>query len=588
MRVLFRLLGFVRPHKRLLVWAYVALLFSTALQLVLPRLLGESIDRVLEAGDFSFLVWAGLAMVLIAALRGIFAYFENYLRESLAQHVTYDIRNILYNHLQRMSFAYHDEQQTGQLMSRATADVEALRFFVSMGIVRTSYLVLLVLAVGSLLLTIHWPLALICLLFLPVVIVRAMYISGKLRAIWTRAQERTAELGAVVQENLTGMKVVKVFAQDDYEKRKFSDKASELAAEHLAAVRVQASNTPLMNFLFMGITVVILWFGGREIIAGRFTTGELTQFIIYLAMLQMPVRMMGFFVNIAARAVSSGQRIFEVLDADSPVEERPGAIQLKEVKGRVALDHVSFQYNGSAPVLRDISFEIEPGQVVALLGATGSGKSTVVHLLPRFYDVSGGRVLIDGTDVRDVTFESLRRNVGIVQQDVFLFSSTIRDNIAYGAVQATDEQVVWAAKTAEIHDFIKSLPDGYDTWVGERGMTLSGGQKQRVAIARTLLMDPRILILDDSTASVDTKTESRIRHALQTLIKGRTTFVIAQRLSTVKNADVILVLEDGRIVQRGNHAELVAVPGPYREVYEMQLLQQDEASRLAPAPEALT
>ncbi len=586
MRVLFRLLGFVRPHKRLLAWAFAALIFSTALQLALPRLLGESIDRVLESGEFGFLVYAGVAMVLIAAFRGVFAYYENYLREALAQHVTYDIRNALYNHLQRMSFAYHDEQQTGQLMSRATADVEALRFFVSMGIVRMSYLILLTIAIGALLLTIHWPLALICLLFLPIVIIRGIYIAGKLRAIWTRAQERTAELGAVLQENLTGMKVVKVFARDDYENHKFSDKASELAAEHLAAVRVQASNTPLMNFLFMGITVLILWFGGREIIAGRFTTGELTQFIIYLAMLQMPVRMMGFFVNLASRAVSSGQRIFEILDADSPVQERPGAIRLKDVNGHVALDHVSFQYSGASPVLRDVSFEVQPGQVVALLGATGSGKSTVVHLLPRFYDASEGRVLIDRTDVRDVTLESLRRNVGIVQQDVFLFSATIRDNIAYGAVQATEEQVMWAAKTAEIHDFIESLPDGYDTWVGERGMTLSGGQKQRVSIARTLLMDPRILVLDDSTASVDTETESRIRRALQSLIKGRTTFVIAQRLSTVKSADVIMVLDDGGIVQRGDHAELVAVPGPYREVYEMQLLQQDEASR-APAPEVL-
>ncbi|MCH8190022.1 MAG: ABC transporter ATP-binding protein [Chloroflexi bacterium] len=586
MRILWRILGFLKPHKKLVLAAYVSLIGSSLLYLALPRLVGESIDQVLDQGDFSFLVYAGAAIVGLTLIRSVFAYFESYLREALSQLVAYGIRNAMYDHLQRMSFAYHDKQQTGQLMARATADVENIRWFVSLAVVRMSYLIFLVGGVGTVMLLTNWALALVTMAFIPVLILRGAIIGRRLRVVWLRAQERTGELTTILQESLSGIKVVKAFDRQDHEGRKFSGKAGQLADEHLRVARIQASNMPMMTFLFTAVTGLVLWFGGREAIAGRLSPGELTQFILYLAMLQMPVRMIGFMINLASRAVSSGQRIFEILDADSPVKEKAGAVALDGIRGHVVLDHVSFRYDAASDVLIDISVEVQPGQVVALLGATGSGKSTIVHLLPRFYDVTGGRVLIDGMDVRDLTLESLRNNVGIVQQDVFLFSATIRDNIAYGAINATDEQVEWAAKVARMHDFIMGMPQGYQTWVGERGITLSGGQRQRVAIARTLLRDPRILILDDSTSSVDTRTEFQIRQALEELMKSRTTFVIAQRLSTVKNADLILVLENGRIAQRGTHEELLAQGGLYREIYELQLRPQEEASQAAAAGEA--
>lgn len=577
MKTLVRLLSFLRPNKRLVALAFVSLFGSTILSLAVPRILGTSIDEVVERGTFSYLAYAGLVIIGIAIARGLFAYFESYYREALSQRVAYDIRNALYDKLQRLSFAYHDKQQTGQLMSRATADVENVRWFVNMGVVRLVYLVLLVAAIAGILLSIDWALALMCLSFLPIVTIRGVNISRKLRAVWNRAQERTGELGTLMQESMVGIKVVKAFHRAEYEEKKFSAKSQELSDENLLAVRVQASNTPLMNFLFTGLIGLMLWYGGHQIIDGKLTPGDLTQFILYMAMLQMPVRITGFLINLVARAISSGDRIFDILDAKSPVEEKPGAIELKNVKGRVAFDNVAFDYEETAPLLREVSFEAKPGQVIALLGATGSGKTTLVQLLPRFYDVTGGRITIDGTDVRDATLESLRQAVGVVQQDVFLFSATVRDNIAYGAHKANQEQVEWAAKIAQLHDFIMSLPNGYGTWVGERGITLSGGQKQRVAIARTLLTDPRIIVLDDSTSSVDTRTEYEIREALNRLMQGRTTFIIAQRLSTVKHADLIIVLKEGRVLQRGTHESLLREGGLYREIYELQLRPQEEA-----------
>jgi ABC-type multidrug transport system fused ATPase/permease subunit len=333
----------------------------------------------------------------------------------------------------------------------------------------------------------------------------------------------------------------------------------------------------LMTVLGGMAIVTTIWYGGHEVARGHLTIGDLTAFLFYLQLLQMPVRALGFIVNIVARATSSGQRIYEILDAESAVKEKPNAIELKDVKGHVRFEDVSFGYDAISPVLRHISFEARPGEMVALLGPTGSGKSTIVNLLPRFYDVTGGRITIDGIDIRDVTLASLRRSIGIVQQDVFLFLDTIRENIRYGRPDATDEEVIQAAKIARIHDFIMSLPDGYDTWVGERGVTLSGGQKQRIAIARTLLLNPAILVFDDSTSSVDMETEYLIQQALAELMRGRTTFVIAQRLRTVERADQILVLRRGEIVERGRHEELLAKGGLYRQIYDLELREQEEA-----------
>jgi ABC-type multidrug transport system fused ATPase/permease subunit len=592
MHVLIRLLSFLRPYKRRVVLAWLCVCGTSVFVLVSPQLVAWAIDTGLQVriegvggatgtgvalGSIHTLVIAALAIVAAAVGRGVFAYGQTYLAEWVSQRVAYDLRNAIYDHLQRLSYAYHDKAQTGQLMSRATQDVEGVRMFISLGVLRLLYIVILLIVVLGLMLYSNWRLTLVGWVFLPFVAWRSVVMTTQLRPIWLRVQDGLARLGTVMQENLTGVRVVKAFSREEHESEKFAAEAGALFQDSYATNRIQATNSPILTALWMMATVVTIWFGGREIIAGRLQVGELTAFMLYLTLLQMPVRVLGWVVILFARAQSSGERIYEILDAESAVTEKPGAVEARSVKGRVRFENVSFSYHAISPVLRDVTMEARPGEVVALLGPTGSGKSTVVNLMPRFYDVTSGRITIDGIDIRGVTLASLRRCFGIVQQDVFLFSATIRDNIAYGALDASEEEIVRVAKAARIHDFIMSLPEGYDTWVGERGITLSGGQKQRVAIARTLLMDPPILVLDDSTSSVDTETEYLIQQALAELIRGRTTFVIAQRLRTVKAADRILVMRNGQIVERGRHEELLKRGGFYREIYDLELRDQEEA-----------
>jgi ABC-type multidrug transport system fused ATPase/permease subunit len=395
-------------------------------------------------------------------------------------------------------------------------------------------------------------------------------------------QQELASMTIVLQENLSGMRVVKAFSKAQREIDKFEKEAKKYFDDSLVTARIQAFNGPLMNFLFAISGALIIWWGGREIVNGNLTAGELAQFYVYVNMMVMPVRMLGFMVNMVSRGSAAGERIFEVLDTESAVKEKPDAIALPNIAGNVKFDNVSFSYASASyqaigNILEHVDFEAKTGQMVALLGATGSGKTTLVNLIPRFYDVTSGKITIDGIDIRDVTLSSLRQNIGMVQQDVFLFSANIKDNISYGAVNATQEDIVAASKTAQLHNFVVSLPQGYDTWVGERGITLSGGQRQRLAIARTLLLNPRILILDDSTSSVDTETEFLLQQALRQLMEGRTTFVIAQRLQTVKDADQILVLSKGRIAERGTHEQLLREGSIYPEIYELQLRAQEEA-----------
>jgi ABC-type multidrug transport system fused ATPase/permease subunit len=402
-----------------------------------------------------------------------------------------------------------------------------------------------------------------------------------------RVQDQLGRVTTVLQENLTGVRVVKAFSREPYENDKFEKEANELFYWNRRQNRIQALSNPFYQAMAMLSQVFVLGVGAYMITQGDLTYGELTSFLLYMALLMMPMRMLGFIVQMFARAGASGERIFEILDAESAVKEKPDAIPLENIQGHVRFQNVSFSYDSISAVLRDVTFDAPAGKVVALLGPTGSGKTTIVNLLPRFYDVTGGRITIDGIDIRDVTLTSLRANIGIIQQDVFLFSATIRDNIAYGAVDSSYEQIIEAAKIARIHDFIMSLPDGYDTWVGERGITMSGGQKQRVSIARTLLLDPKILILDDSTSSVDTQTEYLIQQALSAVMEGRTTLVIAQRLRTVKNADEILVMKDGTIAERGTHDELIARDGLYREIYDLELRDQEEALKRLGEPSEL-
>jgi len=549
----------------------------------MPLFVQMAIDRGLDIqdgvpmGDKSVLVWYGVAIVVISLLRGAFSYGQTYVGEWLASKVSYDLRNDIYNHLQRLSFAYHDKSQTGQIMSRATQDVEAVRMFISMGILRIAYLIILMGAVMAFMLLSSWQLALVAWVFVPIVAARSIYVSLTLRPIWLQVQDLQGRLGTVLQENLSGIRVVKAFAREQQESVKFSKEAKELFETSFVANRIQAFNQPLLTGVWMLSMVAVGWVGAYQIDNGTLTAGELAAFMAYLTILQMPVRMLGWIITMFARAQSSGERIYEILDAESAVQEKADATELKDLKGHVVFDNVSFSYDAISPVLRGVNIEAEPGAVIALLGPTGSGKSTIVNLMPRFYDVTGGAIYIDGVDIRDATIESLRKNIGTVQQDVFLFSATIRDNIAYGVVDASQDDIERVAKAARLHDFIMSQPEGYDTWVGERGITLSGGQRQRIIIARTLLTDPKILILDDSTSSVDTQTESLIQQALTEVMKNRTTFVIAQRLKTVQAADEILVLQDGRIAQRGTHEQLIEEEGLYREIYDLELRDQEEA-----------
>jgi ABC-type multidrug transport system fused ATPase/permease subunit len=576
MKILLRLMGFVKRYRLRLLAAFVCMLASTAFVLAIPQLISSAIDTVVAGGEAGTLMWLALAVVGAGAMRGFSAFGYAYITEVVSQRTAYDIRNALYDKLQRLSFAFHDQAQTGELMSRGTADVEAIRIFFGRGLLGMIQIAILFLAISFLLIRANWPLALLTMAFLAAVGWRAVIVARLLRPIWLRIQQLTAVLGTILEENLTGVRVVRSFAHEREESKKFSAQATILYDQHIGATRKRAFNVSLMVFLVTIPIALILWYGGRQVVAGTMSLGQLSEFMFYLTIMAMPVRRLAFITNILSRTVSGGQRILEILDTESVVQEKRGAVDLTDVGGAVRFEAVSFGYDPSDPVLKDVDFSVEPGQLVALVGGLGSGKSTIAHLIPRFYDVTGGRISIDGTDIRDATLESLRRAVGIVQQHTFLFSATIRDNIAYGTVDADTEQVVAAARAAQLHDFIASLPEGYDTWVGERGVTLSGGQKQRLAVARTLLINPRVLIMDDSTSSVDVETELLMRRALQELIKGRTTFIITHRLSIIRNADLILVLRDGEVVERGTHNELMSKDGLYREIYQSQLSAGDD------------
>ena len=539
----------------------------------------ERIERAGFEGTTGALALVAGALMAVAILRGFFTYWMQFMGEWLSQHVAYDLRNQIYDRLQRLSYAYHDKQQTGQLMSRATQDVESTRMFIQLGALRLLDIILRISVAAVLTFYTDWRLALVAWALIPLVAFQSVRVQLTSRKLWTGVQEQLGRVTTVLQENLTGVRVVKAFSREGHEEQKFNDEANELFSWNIRQNRIQAQSNPFYQAMSMLSQVFVLGAGAYFITQGSLTIGEMTSFLAYQALLIMPMRMLGFIVQMFARAGASGERIFEILDAESAVKEKPDAIELKNIQGKVRFQDVAFSYDAISPVLRSVTFEAPPGKAIALLGPTGSGKTTIVNLLPRFYDVTAGAITIDDIDIRDVSLTSLRANIGIIQQDVFLFSATVRDNIAYGAVNATYEQIIEAAKIARIHDFIMTMPDGYDTWVGERGITLSGGQKQRISIARTLLLDPKILILDDSTSSVDTQTEYLIQQALSAVMKGRTTLVIAQRLRTVKNADEILVMKDGTIAERGTHDTLIAQDGLYREIYDLELRDQEEALR---------
>jgi ABC-type multidrug transport system fused ATPase/permease subunit len=585
-RILLRCYRYLRPYWLPTLGGYLLLVAITGLSLLIPQLIRTIVDRGIDGGDTSLLTWAVMALLGVTLLKGVLSYLQGRWIEVSSQGVAYDLRNAIHNKLSALSFSYHDRAQTGQLLSRAIQDVERIRFLTGRATLRLVEAGALLVGTFVALMQINVQLALLALATMPLVAYFAYRFGRRYRPLSLEIQQQLAVLTTRIEQSLRGARVVKAFAQEPAEIERFDRDNTlwfDLSAE---AVRLQSFIVPLIDLTASLGTVFIIWYGGTLVINGGLTLGELVAFTTYLSQLINPVRRLGMIIPALAMAAAAGERIFEILDAVSEVEDAPGARDLSSVRGRVRFENVSFAYFGRHKVLNDLSFEAEPGQVIALLGATGSGKSTIINLIPRFYDPTGGRITLDGHDLRDLTLNSLRDQIGIVLQETTLFAASIHENIAFGRPDCTEEEVIAAAKAAQAHQFITEMPDGYDTLVGERGATLSGGQKQRVAIARALLKDPRVLILDDATSSVDTETERLIQLALEELMHGRTSFVIAQRLSTVRTADLILVLEKGRIAARGTHEELLRTSGLYAEIYNRQLRPQAAAAVVTPAPDA--
>ena len=514
-------------------------------------------------------------MIIVAALRGTTGFAQMFLGETLSQRVSNHLRMLYFDKLQLLSFSFHDRVHTGQLMSRGLSDIEGVRMFVQSGMVQIVRVFVVLTAAAVFMVMIDWQLALLSLSFVPFMVYRSARLRLQLRTTWRKIQDALGELTTTMQENLAGVRVVRAFSAQDYEEAKFEVTAREVVDLRMSAARNHARGGGSISFAFLVAWAVVLWVGGEKVIDGDISIGQLTQFFFYLALLRFPVRMLIMIINSTARASSAGGRIFEILDIPSEIVDRPNAKPLAISEGTIRFENVSFSY-GDAPAIRNISFEASRDHMIGIVGAPGSGKSSITNLIPRFYDPTSGRVTIDGADISDATVLSVRQAIGLVDQDPFLFDGSIRDNIRYGDVNASDERIIEASRIAQIHDFIVSLPDDYDTELGERGIGLSGGQRQRVAIARTLLTASPILVLDDSTSSVDAGTDARIRSALSEMTQGQTTIIIAHRLSSLKHADEILVLDKGEIVERGDHDELLALDGQYREVWDLQRGQGGE------------
>lgn len=584
-----RLMGYLLPYWPFVVIAYVGMITATLINLFIPQIIKQAIDTGLAEGRALPLFYSAALILAIALVRGLVSFAQRFFGQWLTHRTAYDLRNDFYHSVQYLPFAFHDQAQTGDLMSRATGDITETERFAGIGLLDLTSTLMLLAGVVTAMLVEDARLTLYVLGPLVLLVALAIFFGSTIRPMFKRIQEQMGALSSVMQESMTGIGVVKAFAREAHELQKFDVENTEWFDRRYAAIRLWGNFWPTFTLVLSIAVVLLLWFGGRQAIAGAITVGSLFAMISYVLMLSAPVSRLGFLVNLAATASASASRVFEIIDTSSEVPERPDAIDLKDVRGEVRFENVTFSYPSSGDVISDVDFTAKPGEIVALIGPTGSGKSTVTNLIPRFYDVTSGRVLIDGIDVRDVTLRSLRKPIAAVLQAPFLFNDTIADNIAYGKPDASREEIVAAAKTAAAHEFIMSFPDGYDTIVGERGVTLSGGQKQRIAIARAVICDPRILILDDSTSSVDTETEHIIQEALAEIMRHRTTFVIAQRLLTLKSADQILVLNQGEIVERGVHDELLEADGLYREIYDLQLRDQEEfvatQERLVQLPE---
>ncbi|MBI4789733.1 MAG: ABC transporter ATP-binding protein [Chloroflexi bacterium] len=570
-RILLRCFGYLRAYRRLTAGAYLALLGINALALAIPQFIRWIIDAGIGGQDTQLLFGSVVALLALTLAKGALAFFQGRWTETASQGVAYDLRNAMHRKLAALSFSYHDRAETGQILSRAVQDVERIRFVTGRAFLRLVDGAVLLIGTALVLFATNPSLALLALCTMPLLAYRTFNFARHLRPLALAIQQQLAVLTTRLEQNLRGARIVKAFAQEDAEIARFDRENDRWFDLSVRSARLQALNVPLIDLIANLSTVLIIWYGGQLVIRNQLTLGELVAFSTYLAQLIQPVRRLGQIIPALTLAAAAGERIFEILDAESQVRDAPDGDPLPLPRGAVRFARVSFAYFRRHQILSDISFEAQPGQVIALLGATGSGKSTIINLIPRFYDPTDGCITIDGHDLRRVTLNSLRDQIGIVLQETMLFAATIRENIAFGRPEANDEQIIAVARAAQAHEFIMETPNGYGTLVGERGITLSGGQRQRVAIARALLKDPRILILDDATSSVDAETERLIQLALERLMRGRTSFVIAQRLSTLRAADLILVLDKGRIAARGTHDELLRTSGLYAEIYHQQL-----------------
>lgn len=570
-KILFRLIKYGSEKSTSIIVTSFAVIISTVLGLIPPILIRYGIDRYIINDNFEPVIKLGFLMVGVTLLQGIFDYIKRYYSEHISQGIIHNIRSNLYEHLNKLSFSFFDYAKIGDIMSRVTSDADTLRGFLSNSVVFIFSNILTILGILVVMITWNIKLALLYLLMIPFMILGMTMYSNKVRPMFKKVRKKMAELTEIIQEDILGIEVVKLFGRESKEQKEFSKINKQYSEINIKAAKVSAFWMPYVNF-FMGVgTTAVIWYGGRLVIGNEISIGTLAGFIGYISMLMRPIRQTGMMINFANQASAASERIFNILDTEPEIKDSLDAEELANIKGEVEFRDVYFVYKNNREVLKDINFKIEPGQTVAVVGPTGAGKSTLINLIPRFYDPQKGFITIDGKDIRKVKINSLRKEIGILQQQVFLFAASIRENISYGRPDAKIEEIIECARIAQIHDFIKSLPLGYETPVGERGVTLSGGQKQRLAMARVLLTNPKLLILDEPTSNIDSETEDKLQMAMEEVIKNRTSFIIAHKLWTIKNADIILVIKDGELIEKGSHEDLIKKKGFYYKLYGSNL-----------------
>lgn len=571
-----RLLRFILPYKKRLVVAVICMAFSGASNVVVPWLIKDVIDKVLANKDIYTLNLIVIGILALFFARGFFYFGERYLMSYVGQKIVNDIREALYRHLQKLSLSYFDKRKTGNIMSNLTNDVTALQTAIAGNLISfVQEAVILIGSLGSMLL-LYWKLTLLTLVIVPLVVFTIRFFGSRLRGAGHRVQGKMADITALLEESVSGIRIIRSFNREEFEIERFMEQNDSNFWALMSTVRLTALLTPFIQFFAAIAVTAIIWYGGMSVIDGEMTAGSLIAFLIYAINLANPVRRISEIYGDIQKSLAAADRVFETLDTEPDVKEKPDAIELPKVQGEICFNHVNFSYDEDHPALIDFNLDVKPGEVVALVGPSGAGKSTVTNLLPRFYDVTDGSITIDGTDIRDITFSSLRQQIGLVPQETMLFNASIRENILYGRLDATDEEIELAAKAANAEEFILQLPQGYDTLVGDRGNSLSGGQRQRIAIARAILKDPRILILDEATSALDTESEKIVQVALERLMEGRTSIVIAHRLSTIRDADKIVVIDHGRIVEEGTHTGLLNKGGLYAHLHAVQFNEKAE------------